>query len=315
MRDHQIWLQRTVYFGGILVWLMYGILFPTWIGTSYNYYDIDTMQTRTGWYRGGVFGLADAAGVELQKPIWDPPTAHSDLIHPTVLWPWQAPNQREHVEISLQRFATQTSLGILVFGFVLGVFNWIHPPRRVDRLVTIAWSITLAQVIAFLIIVVTTVLTMGFAITDTLVVGVLSGGLLVGFIHGCFASCYSNQKQSLDSVTTKTRVANANMEVRIDTNPKPAFSPGFDFLLFTTGAIVGVCISVSGFMLAGFISNSGFEYFSPRDQLIYVTTGLVIVAIGVLIGIFLIRGRKLLGLRIGFMIATSILGIAVCFFH
>ena len=110
--------------------------------------------------------------------------AFSSAIHPSVRWPWQPPSQHEHVELALARVFARLSVGILVLGFIFRGVNRISPSEKPDALLSIAWSISLSLVIAWLCIYALAAFTMGYAATDPVVVGVLSFGALTGLTYG-----------------------------------------------------------------------------------------------------------------------------------
>jgi len=173
-------LLRTGYVGGLLLWVLYGILFPTWVGRIYNQ---DFRNPKT-WHAGGHFGLQGGDPFYARAPVWSPPTAESDAIQASVRWPWQRISQHEHVELALASVFARWSVGILVLGFLFCGVTWIRPPERPDALLSIACSVSLSLVIAWLCIFALAAFSMGYAATDPVVIRYLSFGILAGLTHG-----------------------------------------------------------------------------------------------------------------------------------
>lgn len=69
-------------------------------------------------------------------------------------------------------------------GFIFRGVNWIKPSEKPDALLSIAWSVSLSLVIAWLCIFALAAFSMGYAATDPVIVGVLSFGALAGLMYG-----------------------------------------------------------------------------------------------------------------------------------
>lgn len=175
-------IQRSIYLAGIILLAMYQLLFPTWIGRIYDIGDLTSAQT---WNCSGYFGLKGAAGSFYKRaPIWRPPTADSDAIHPSVRWPWQAQSTHEHVELALAVIVARWSVGILLLGLIVSILNRISPSEKPEAVLAIAWSISVSLVIAWLSLFVLASISMGYAVTDAITIAVFSISVLAGLAWG-----------------------------------------------------------------------------------------------------------------------------------
>ena len=197
--------QRRVYCGTLLLWVLSIVLFPTWIGQLYS-------RDATGrWYQSGAFGLYGADGWYKTSPLWKPPQAHCDIMGLSVpldspvpdpkapaldpntpesdpvkvCWPFQTieagpifPNGARVIELSWFPNATRLSLGIIVLGMLVGVWNWWTGPKERDPVIAIAWSLSLWQVIAWPCM----VFSGAWMVSEQLAAAVLGGGLLAGIL-------------------------------------------------------------------------------------------------------------------------------------
>lgn len=175
---------RRFYVVGVVIWIAYALLFPTWVGKLYT---PDDISAPTIWYDGGVFALRGATDFYKLAPIWSPPTAHSDRIQCSVRWPWQPAHQRACVEIAVARVVARWSVGLLALGLFVRAVSWGNPSLRSDPILSIASHISLSLVIAWVLLIAIAVLTMFYGTTDLVVIGLLSFGLLAGLMRGLIA--------------------------------------------------------------------------------------------------------------------------------
>ena len=309
------------------MWVSYGALFPTWVGRSYNDQQKqssipDDFRRPKTWHSGGVFGLRGASGFHKRAPIWSPPMAHSDAIHPSVRWPWQSPSQHAHVEIALARVFARWSVGIIVLGFIFRGVNWIRPSEKPDALLSIAWSISLSLVIAWLCIFALAAFSMGYAATDPIVVGVLSFGALAGLMYGFGAhwrrhSRIKATRLGTDPPPNRTTAADPNGEAS-----RQVRQIGTGLLWFTLGIIAGFCITWAAGSIASLFRGpivGVWELGTPRyahDQTpVNVAAGFGILATGWLLGILLVLRRQSRGFALGLLVATTVLGIMFALWH
>jgi hypothetical protein len=298
-----VFAQRTLYFAGVLVWVLYGALYPTWVGNLYN--PAYPFEDPGAWHSGGVFGLKGAPipGFYGRAPIWSPPVAHSDGIHASVRWPWQPVSQPEHIGIALARLLARCSAGVILLGILLRVANWINPPGKTDLTNSIAWSLSLALIIAWLTIGVLAVFSMGYAATDTVVMGVLSAGSIGGAVYGVVA-------YRLACVRSKSSA--------------PADQPrqvGAGIFRFTLGVVAVLCITWVASNIASHFRGPvvgvwelGTSRFAYDQRPINLATGFGITASGWLLGgAALLRKRPVRGFAIGVLVAGTLLGVLYTF--
>ena len=114
------------------VWILWNVLFPPWVGNSYN----PAFDDPNVWRYAGTFGLdADAD----TAPLWSPPLPYSNLIGAVVRWPWQRPNSRHSVEISVDSLMYQISRGLVVLGFLAKLIGSGAAPPSDRRCAMVLW--------------------------------------------------------------------------------------------------------------------------------------------------------------------------------
>jgi hypothetical protein len=126
-------ILRIIYFGGVLLWVSYVLVFPTWAGRSIV----------------GVFGLkGDGGRFERIAPIWNPPTGWNS--NPPVRLPGQPAIGGDRIEFAWVHIVHRWSVGVVVLGFIVGAINLVRPsPSSV--LPKGALAISLSLVIALLL--------------------------------------------------------------------------------------------------------------------------------------------------------------------
>lgn len=174
-------IQRTLYLVGLVAWVTYVNLYPTWVGRSYH----QDMSDPGVADEIGVFGLRGGE-VWVEAPLWDPPKPSSDAIDAPVRWPGQRVRHSEHVELALANIAARLSLGVLVLGLLLRASTWLITRRQPDGLVSLAWYLSLSLVVSWICMLALAVITMGSLPTDMGSVGLLSVGALAGLTYGCW---------------------------------------------------------------------------------------------------------------------------------
>jgi small-conductance mechanosensitive channel len=235
--------RRTIYVGSILLWISYGLIFPVWIGRGYgphifndgvkpNNAEIwfdgqkidDSYRPKKRWVRSGTFGLSHehvangnpfAAFLFLnrlssnrfdlvQAPIWSPPPQVGGGIPPSVRWPWQGPSQNQHVEISIMILFIQWSVGIVAIGFVYRITSWIRPSGTPDALLSVWWLVALFLVFSYVCLFVLAVVSMGYAVTESVVTGGLSVGAMAGLLLGLGLQLRRHSQQKTAPTTSRT---------------------------------------------------------------------------------------------------------------
>jgi hypothetical protein len=163
-RGLQFNLTRFIYFGGSFLWVLYVLVFPTWMGRISH---------------GGTFGLT-GSGV---APIWRPPTGHGALTNAPVRLPGQT-RIGDRIEFDWGHIFHRWSAGVIILGFIVAAINLFRPlPSSVLPAVALAISVSLA--IALLMT--SFLMTMGALGTDVVVVSVYLLALLAGLAVGCWA--------------------------------------------------------------------------------------------------------------------------------
>jgi hypothetical protein len=311
-----VFMLRITYIAGVLIWVLYVALFPTWVGRLYN--PENYFGNPGAWHEGGVFGLqgAPTPGFYGRAPIWSPPAAHGDGIQASIRWPWQPVSQRAHVEIALGRLLARCSAGIILLGILLRVANWINLLGKPDLTDSIAWSLSLALIIAWVTIGVLAVFSMGYAATDPVVTGVLSAGLVAGSAYGLVAYKIASVRiRSIapvqhtppnDSATERPNQAPAGQSRQV----------GAGLFWFTLGVVVALCITgTAGYVASHFrgpvvgVWELGTPRFAYDQRPIDLATGFGILASGWLLGGVLLRKRSARGFAIGVLVASTLLGL------
>ena len=174
---------RNTYLAAIFLWLGYTCLFPMWQGKTYHY---DTTEKR--WRDGGRFGITGGGSPMTTKaPLWSPPRSSGGL--PTsVRWPLAPVSQQHHIEIIPAFCFWRFTAGLLLAGIVARcayrMFSHAHAVDRRDRVITTATTISISLLVANALLFVLAVLSMGHALSDPVVCGVLFVALIAGIVWG-----------------------------------------------------------------------------------------------------------------------------------
>jgi hypothetical protein len=202
---------HLISFATVLVWIAVGVLFPSWNGKSYHPGSFNQPHV---WHEGGTFGLRQGWSGDLNlAPLWTPPLPHFESVQPplqaparpvdepirapvqasapadasridaSVRWPWQAPSQSHHIEISVPVLVLWISSGLIFLGVAGRIESAIRPPARPDPFVLVTWALALGLIAGIVLGFILAVFTMGLApvfyyLIPISVGGV--GGLVVG---------------------------------------------------------------------------------------------------------------------------------------
>ncbi len=190
--------QRKIYFGGVCVIILSGILFPFWRGTTYNE-DFpareirrifnpnfrrpspslqDRLRFRT-WSRAGMFGLDGTNDLVFNiAPIWNPPTKADASLR----WPWQRVSEesRMYVEIDLPRLLFFWSTELIVLGLFVGGFGWNYPDGNDDMVLLVSRPVTLGSIVGWILG--TLLPFVNYECTDSLIIGLYLFPILVGLV-------------------------------------------------------------------------------------------------------------------------------------
>jgi len=176
--DHaKIRLERRLYLLGLIVWLSLTILYPPWAGRIYDVYGAGAVA------QIGAFGLRGADGWIKHGLLWNPPKPHSTVIVATPRMPWQPALPGYHVDLALALMATQYSVGVIALGIALRIAHWRFVRSKPDAFVSTALLLSILLSLAFLCIVVLGVLTMGYALTEDVIVGIWMAGVFIAFLY------------------------------------------------------------------------------------------------------------------------------------
>jgi hypothetical protein len=219
----------------------------------------------------------------------------------------------------LGKVVSQLSLGVLVLGLVLRGVNWISRPTETDVFVSVAWSVSLLLIIAWLCIFAITAFTFSYGATDGVIVTVVTAGGLAGFVHGIAAFCRHRSRSAAaptptepvirDSSETGTTTLRPVRRVRV---PKI----GAGLFWFTIGAFSACCLTMTAGWLASFFRGPvaghtvlGTVRFVHDQTPINIVTGLGILVTGWILGLLMPRLRIPHALSVGLVVGTTLLGV------
>jgi hypothetical protein len=174
---------RNTYLAAIFLWLGYTCLFPMWQGKTYHY-----DKTEKRWRDGGRFGITGGGSLMTNKaPLWSPPRSGGGLPS-SVRWPLAPVSQQHHIEIipafCFWRFTAGLLLAGIVARFAYRMFSHAYAADRRDRVITTATTISISLLVANALLFVLAVLSMGYALSDPVVCGVLFVALIAGILWG-----------------------------------------------------------------------------------------------------------------------------------
>lgn len=299
---------------GMMLWVVAGIMFPKWEG---RYYNPESIRNPGHWFPGGSFGLQEDKRF---CPIWSPPRAYSPDIAATVRWPWQAPSQHNHVEVSVVALAAWIAFGLIFSGIVCRIAAAISPPPKPDALLTLSWTLAMGLVLGFVVSMVLAFFSMGMA-PDSLYLTLLLLGAIAGVVTGIIF--VQRGKRHL-AVTVGISSADDPAPNR-DIWPPPGSSDtvgsrpmGAGMFWFTLGIISSLVLLFTGLSIAGLFRGpiqGSSPLFTPeyvRDQgPLNMTTGAGIAIAGWAIGMWLFRARGLRPLGAGLISGATLFGVLV----
>jgi hypothetical protein len=312
---HKPRISHWLYFGGLLLWTLSVLVNPPWIGTLYN---PDEYRQPATWGHAGEFGLAGADGFEKRAPLWSPPAAHSPRIKATVRWPWQPPSADAHVELFVAEIAKLFSYGLISLGSFAGLMSFVGLATRGDRITNFAWSLALCQIIAWMVIFVLFVASMGYATTGTMTTSLLAVGVACGLIYGWVSS--SRQAAGRDKSPNEKRVGDPSSDGRMPKKTR-SWKPGrMSLLMFVIGLVtscviawtaIGVVVAIAPWLQGG-VDVDGFASVSGWMR---VLTGAGIVALGWILGVMLWWARWIRSFSLGLIIGGTALGLLCLVWH
>ena len=193
-------LVRRSYLIAVWLWLLTCLLFPTWTGRSYLY---DTGSEQ--WRSSGAFGITGSGNpMTSRAPIWTPPRSSGGL--PTVVrWPL-APIEAEHnIEIQFAATLWRFTSGLFFAGIVILVLRWTKCVRESDRVLLVASAIAVTILTANIVLAGIGAASMGFALINPVVIGVLSVAIAVGIIVGGFVLRVGDREAPPAKLTPATK--------------------------------------------------------------------------------------------------------------
>ena len=280
--------QRRLYIVGVLLWMSFGLLFPVWVGRSYS----GGGQPR----RSGSFALQGGRGFGKRAPIWSPPRRASGFT--SVRWPWQAPRGGNHVEISIARLCAFWTVGILVLGFVVGGVSWISHPKKPDPFLATVWSISTSLALGWICIFVLAALSMGYAATEPVIVGVLLFSALAGLAYGLGARCRRRERAREASKSQELAKQTSALSSQGDPN-NAVHQVGKRILLFVLGVAAGLGMWLAARRVSNFFKSSDID----------LATGFFTLGAGLVLGIFLFRIYRYRAFVHGLCLATTVVGL------
>ena len=163
---------------------------------------------------------------------------------------------------------------------------------------------------------------MGYAITDAVVIGVLSFGILAGFTYGLSTHWRRRSKLNVTHLGKDLPPKQLTAPEPHDEAGRQVRQIGTGIFWFTLGIIAGFCITFAVWSIAAFFRGPGVgvsELLTPRyarnQTPVNVAAGLGILASGWLLGIFLARRRSSRGFALGLVVATTVLGVMLTLWH
>jgi hypothetical protein len=301
-----------VYLVGLVAWTVYVILYPPWIGRSYN----PELGQPGSYRRGGVFGLNDG---NARAPLWDPPEAHSERINAEVRWPWQPVRHIAHVELSLAGIACRLSLGVLVLGLALRAWARFAVGGRPDAFVQTAWSLSLSLIIAWLCVLAIGIFTFGYGLSGGVVITVLGLGLVGGLLYSVSAFGRIQSRAS-----TPGAANNPPSEEAVSAGDEDARSRGAvsGLLGFAVGTILAFLLTlVAAGAASPFrgpvlgVSELGTTRYARDQTPVNVVTGLCILVAGWAAGLLMRRHPALRGMAAGLIAGATVLGVVFALWH
>lgn len=209
-------LVRRAYLVAVWLWLLVCLLFPTWTGKSHRY-DKGSEQ----WHVNGAFGITGSGNpMTSRAPIWTPPRSSGGL--PTVVrWPL-APIEAEHsIEIQIAATLWRFTNGLFFAGLVVLVLRWTKCVRESDRVLLVASAISVALLTANIVLAGIGAASMGFALINEVVVGVLVVAMALAIIFGGFVLRVGERNASPQKVTPATEATSPD-SVAVTDPPKPS---------------------------------------------------------------------------------------------
>lgn len=206
--------------------------------------------------------------------------------------------------------AARVSLGVLVLGVVMRVWNWWTGPKELDPVVAMAWSLSLWQVITWPCL----IFSGAWLVSGDWAAGILSAGLLAGLFYGVWSLRVQAASKSL-STTTNVPVTCELVSVSQELSGRKR-TPISDLAGFTLGLFSALCLFVAIVWVASFfrgpiIGRNGFSPHYANDQLLVnLGGGLAIMTIGWGTAVMLQRLKAQPGLTWGIIAGATPLGLA-----
>ncbi len=218
---------RRAYLIAVWLWLLFCLMVPVWTGKIRHY---DERSER--WHVGGAFGITGTGGSPFTStaPLWQPPRSSGGL-PATVRWPLAPIAATHNIEIQAAATFWRFTMGLLVSGVAVTVGRWTIRPRSSDRVLLVAGAVSIAILTANLVLLVLGGLSMGLALIDPVVIGVLGVGTVAGIIIGGFVvrpgiDKPSPPKTNIDSDATGTEAsAGTALNIQNKTSTLSAIAP------------------------------------------------------------------------------------------
>jgi hypothetical protein len=215
--------------------------------------------------------------------------------------------------------ASLLSLGAIVLGAVLRGADWLSRVRRPDLLVSVAWTVSLSSVIAWICIFAIAAFTAGYGLTDEMIVSVLALGGFAGIAYGLASFWYQHSSGTVTPRSIKPTVQDST-EVGIPTAQTPirsrAASTGAGLFWFTIGVLSAGCLTLAGGWLASFFRGPvagttvlGTTRYALDQTPVNAITGLSISVMGWILGVVVFRFRARRALAVGLILGTTLLGV------
>lgn len=250
------------------------------------------------------------------------------MIHAPIRWPWQAA-YGDRIELDLASIVWRLSAGVIVAGFLVSGLNFICPSKsRVFP--AVVSSISVALVIACICIFIVAFMSMGYAATEGLILGLFSVAVAVGLAFDVWAArtpmhsaphhaSIASLPVTPAAFTGSTQAAPARRpRARGTSRPTPNTAAGrnaagrlwFGFGLVAGFALVWVASSIASLFrgpIAG-VWELGTPRYAHDQTFINVAASLAVMASGWLIGQALFRRRMGHWFAVGLMVSSTVFG-------
>lgn len=301
--------RQIVFIGCLILWTLYGFLYPTWVGTMYMR-DSDGSNNRRFI---SVTGLPGGNTTHQMSPLWSSPKLNENAPRGLIRWPLQKPYSSNHVELDLTSIFVRWSLGVIVWGLACRLFAWLRPSDTFDPVLALAWPISICVAMAYVCLYTLAVMTMGYALIGPIINGFILVGLLSGLSYGAVAVVRnrSPKKPQVDG----SKLAD-NPDIQIQKSRGQWYQPGTDPIWFMFGFGAGFGVSKIAASIASRyrgpvigISELGTPRHLYSQGAVNTMTGLGIMIVGWSTGLLMTRHPVPRVFAWGLIVSSTVFGL------